>query len=263
MREDREQELMNQLRRKGKLELAEVMERLQISESTARRLFTKLEKEGKVIRVHGGIQLPGKNPTEYSFEQVIKTNIKEKNAIAMEACNLLKDGDVIFCDAGTTVLCFCAELLRRMEQKPMNLRVYTNSLANFEVLSALVPITLIGGEYRKYRKDFSGYLAEAALAKVHFTKCFLGTDGCDMKQCFTTTDFDTARMDEIAIGNSNETIILCDSSKFTACAQVGYADFTDVDRIITDEGILEETRKKLESFGMEVVIAKGEGEIYL
>ena len=255
MNYNREQALMNKLRMKGKLELTEVVDFLHISESTARRLFSKLEKEGKVIRVHGGIQLPGKNPLEYSFEQVVQTYIEEKNAIGTKACDLLQDGDVIFCDTGTTVLCFCMELTRRMEEKPIELRVYTNSLANFEILSPVVPITLIGGEYRIHRKDFAGYLAELAISKVHFTKSFLGTDGCDMKQFFTTTDFDTARMDEIAMRNSDETIILCGSNKFLSCAQVGYAAFSDIDKIITDGKIPEETRKKLEKYGMEVITA--------
>lgn len=255
MKNNYEQELMNQLRMKGKLELAEVVEMLQISESTARRLFTRMEKEGKVIRVHGGIQLPGKNPTEYSFERLVKNNLKEKEAIAHKACNLLEEGDIIFCDTGTTVLCFCMELLHRMEEIPMNVRVYTNSLANFEILAPKVPITLIGGEYRSHRKDFAGYLAETALEKVHFTKCFLGTDGCDMKKFFTTTDFDTARLDEIAMANSNETIILCTADKFLNCAQVGYADFADVDRVITDGGISEKNKKTLQDFGMQVTIA--------
>lgn len=255
MKNNHEQELMNQLRMKGKLELAEVVEMLQISESTARRLFTRMEKEGKFIRVHGGIQLPGKNPTEYSFERLVKNKLKEKETIAHEACNLLEDGDIIFCDTGTTVLCFCMELLHRMEETPVNVRVYTNSLANFEILAPKVPITLIGGEYRNHRKDFAGYLAEIALEKVHFTKCFLGTDGCDMKKFFTTTDFDTARLDEIAMANSNETIILCTSDKFLNCAQVGYAGFADVDRVITDGGISEKNKKKLQDLGMQVMIA--------
>ena len=256
MNYNREQALMNRLRMKGKLELMEVTDFLDISESTARRLFSKLEKEGKVIRVHGGIQFPGKNPLEYSFEQVVQTHIEEKNAIGARACDLLQDGDVLFCDTGTTVLCFCMELARRMEENPFELRVYTNSLANFEILSQVVPITLIGGEYRVHRKDFAGYLTELAISKVHFTKSFLGTDGCDMRQFFTTTDFDTARMDEMAMRNSDETIILCGSDKFSSCAQVGYAAFSDIDKIITDGHITEETRKKLESFGMEVIVAQ-------
>lgn len=246
---------MSKLRLKGKLELAEVVEFLQISESTARRLFSRMEQEGKVIRVHGGIQIPGKSSLDYSFEQVVQTSIEEKNAIGVKACDLLQDGDIVFCDAGTTVLCFCMELAHKMEEKPFDLRVYTNSLANFEVLSSVVPITLIGGEYRAHRKDFSGYLAELSISRIHFTKCFLGTDGCDMKRYFTTTDFDTLRMDEIAMRQSEETIILCDSSKFSSCAQVGYAEIKDVDKIVTDSHVKTETKAILENFGLEVIVA--------
>lgn len=255
MKQTYEKEVMNLLRMKGKLELQEVLDRFGISESTARRLFTRMEQEGLVIRVHGGIQLPGKNPAEYSFERLVKSRLKEKEAIAKEACSLLEDGDIVFCDAGTTVMCFCMELLRRMEREPMELRVYTNSLANFEILASRVPVTLIGGDYRDYRKDFAGYLAETALRKVHFTKSFFGADGCDMKNYFTTTDFDTARLDETAMENSSEVVILCTSEKFSSCTQIGYAVFEDVDRVITDGGISTEQRKKLENCGIAVTVA--------
>ncbi len=256
MKNNYEQELLHQLRLKGKLELSEVVEQLQISESTARRLFSRLEKEEKVIRIHGGVQLPGKFPGEYSFERLVKDNLQEKTSIARKACDLLKDGDTIFCDTGTTVFCFCMELLRRIEETFINVKVYTNSLANFEVLAPKVPVTLIGGEYRSYRKDFAGYLAEVALEKVHFTKCFLGADGCDRKKFFTTTDFDTARLDEIAMANSEDTIILCIADKFLTFAQVGYAAFEDVDYVITSGGMKEEDKKKLQDAGIKVVVAQ-------
>ena len=255
MNNQREQNLMNRLRLEGKLELSQVVEFLGISESTARRLFSRLEEQGKVIRVHGGIQLPGNTGIEYSFEQVAKSKIEEKNAIAVRAFELLSEEEVIFCDAGTTVLCFCMELAAKIGERAKNIRVYTNSLANFEVLSPHVPITLIGGEYRPHRKDFSGYLAELSLSRVHFTKCFLGTDGCDMREYFTTTDFDTARMDETAIRNSDETIILCSSDKFNSCAQVGYASFEDVDRVVTDEGIRKDVVRELTAHRIEVIKA--------
>lgn len=119
-------------------------------------------------------------------------------------------------------------------------------------------MTLLGGEYRPNRKDFVGYLTELAVSKVHFTKCFLGTDGCDRKHCFTTMDFDTARMNEAAMENAEEIIVLCDSEKFDACAQVGYAEFRQVDEIITDSGLDGEKKRLLESFGMKVTVAESD-----
>lgn len=255
MKNNYENELMSQLRMKGKVGLAEAVERLQISESTARRLFTRMEKAGKVIRVHGGIQLLGNNLTEYSFERLSRNNMEEKEAIAEKACQLLEDGDIIFCDTGTTVSCFCIKLLQLLEENSLNIRVYTNSLANFEILSPKVPVTLIGGEYRSHRKDFIGYVAEVALEKIHFTKCFLGTDGCDGKNFFTTMDFDTARLGKIVINNSKEVNILCTSGKFAVQAQVGYASFRDVNRVITDEGLTEKSQGQLEEAGIQVITA--------
>lgn len=252
MKDRREQELMNQLRIRGKMELGEVVDFLQVSESTARRLFARLEEEGKLLRVYGGVQLSAKNPAEYSFEQVAQRNMEEKQAIASAAADLLRDGDVIFCDAGTTVLCFCMEIVRRISERDLKIQVYTNSLATWEVLSPHLPMVLLGGEYRAHRKDFSGYLTELCLERIHMTKCFLGTDGCDRKKYFTTTDFDTARLGEIAIRNSERTIILCDSGKFSVCEPVGYADFASVDQVVTDNSIEPSVKKELENFGMKV-----------
>lgn len=255
MHRDRENELMRRLQIEGILKISEVVDFLQISESTARRLFAKMEKEKKIIRVHGGIRYVGNPLLEYSFEQVVKTQIEEKRAIGVMACNQLRDGDVIFCDAGTTLLCFCMELAKRMEDNPVDIRLYTNSLANFEVLASKMPLTLIGGEYRINRRDFSGFLAENALSKVHFTKCFLGTDGCDMKGYFTAADFDTVRMGEIVVRNSDEVIVLCGSDKFSSCSFAAYAKFSDVDKIFTDDQIEPKKKQKLESYGMKIFVA--------
>ena len=248
MKDWREQELMNQLRIKGKLELGEVVELLQVSESTARRLFSRLEEEGKIIRVYGGIQLSAKNPAEYSFERVAQNNIEEKRAIAAAAVGLLRDGDTIFCDSGTTVLCFCMEIVRRIHERPLNIQVFTNSLAILEVLSPYLPVVMLGGEYRPHRKDFSGYLAELAISRIHTDRCFIGTDGYDGKKYLTTTDFDTARLAEIAISNSDMTVILCDSSKFAECEPIGYAEIGCVDLLVTDSGLDSVIREQLEGF---------------
>lgn len=256
MNKTREQVLMNKLRAADRVDLAEAVKLLQVSESTVRRLFSRLEQEGKVIRIHGGICLREEKEQEYSFERVVKSRIQEKKAIAVKACERLEDGDIIFCDTGTTMFCFCREIRRLVEEKGWNIRVYTNSLANFEALTPEVPVTLLGGEYRPNRKDFVGYLTELAVSKVHFTKCFLGTDGCDKKHCFTTMDFDTARMNEAAMENAEEIIVLCDSEKFDACAQVGYAEFRQVNGLITDSGLDGEKKRLLESFGMKVTVAE-------
>lgn len=258
MKQNREQELLARLSLVQKLSLSEAMELLQISESTARRLFARLEQDGRAIRVHGGVQSINRTMATYSFEDGAKTNIDKKTAIAREACRHLEDGDVIFCDSGTTIQCFCAELVRRLQDENLNIVVCTNSLANLELLSPYLPVKLVGGEYRATRKDFCGYMTEQALSGLYFTKSFVGTDGYAHGKQFTTTDFETARINQIAMGNSERSFMLVDSSKFATVAHVAYTPVHELDTIITDDEISPETLHHLRQQNVRVICVESQ-----
>ena len=253
MRQNREQELLARLSLVQKLRLSEAMDMLRISESTARRLFARLEQDGRAIRTHGGVQCINHAIAAYSFEDGEKTNIDKKTAIAREACSHLEDGDVVFSDSGTTIQCFCAELIRRLQTENLNIVVCTNSLANLELLSPYLPVKLLGGEYRANRKDFCGYMTEQALKGLFFTKSFVGADGCAQGKQFTTTDFETAQMNQIAMGNSEESFMLVDSSKFATTAHVAYVPVDYVDVIITDDEINPDTLQQLKQQDVRVI----------
>jgi len=255
MKQDREQLLKSRLSVVNKLTLAEAMELLESSESTVRRIFSRLEREGFAIRVHGGIQRLSGGLGDYSFEHVAQTNLDKKTAIAGQACRLLKDGDIIFCDSGTTIRCFCVEMVEYIRQNGLRIKVYTNSLANLELLSPHMQVWLIGGQYRANRKDFCGYLSDKSLEGLYFDKCFIGADGCIGGRHFTTTDFETASMNEIAIANSRCSIMLTDSSKFTAASHVSYVAAERLQYVITDSAIDPNTLKKLQSHAEQVICA--------
>ena len=246
MKHDREQQLMARLSVVQKLSLSEAMELLNVSESTARRMFAKLEQEGVAIRTHGGVQSVGGAMTMYSFEYGARTNIERKTAIARRAVQYLEDGDVVFCDSGTTIQCLCAELVNRIRDDKLKIKLYTNSLANLELLAPHMQVNLVGGEYRAYRKDFCGYLTEQALQGLRFTKSFVGADGCVGEGQFTTTDFDTARMNQIAMRNSEKTFMLADSSKFENSSHVAYASIENLHTVITDCKIASATLQRLQ-----------------
>ena len=255
MRTNREKELMTRLSVLHRLSLSDAMTLLNVSESTARRLFTKLEKSGAVIRTHGGIQSVNNAMTIYSFEHGARTNISKKTAIAKAACSLLEDGDLIFCDSGTTIQCFCAQMVYYLQEKGIHVQVYTNSLANLELLSPHMEVTLVGGIYRPNRKDFCGYLTEQALQGVFFNKSFVGTDGCQQLNQFTTTDFETARMNVVAMRNTERNIMLADSSKFQKGAHVAYAKIESFYAIVTDDCADESLRNELNRCKASIIYA--------
>lgn len=256
MKQDRLSVLMARLSIVRTLSLSEAMELLGVSESTARRMFAQLEQSGAAIRTHGGIRTSDQAPTVYSFEYGAKMNIEKKVAIAKTACNFLEDGDVVFCDSGTTIQCFCAELIHKIQKEKLNITVYTNSLANLELLSPYITVNLVGGKYRANRKDFCGFMADQALTGVYFTKSFVGADGCVGGRIFTTTDFDTMRMNEIAMENSRQTYMLVDSSKFSVSSHVAYAPTEKIHTVITDDDITKDAYNQLKKSNVRVVLAE-------
>ena len=253
MKAECEQKLLAQLSVERKISLRQAMELLNISESTARRLFTRLEQAGSVIRTHGGIQSVNPEDLPYSFEALARTNVAKKTAIGSAAVAFVEDGDILFCDSGTTIQCFCAALAQRLQSQPLHIQVYTNSLANLEMLSPYISVNLVGGEFRANRKDFCGPLTEKALRSLRFTKSFFGADGCVQGTRLTATDRKTAKLNEIALGNSRRTFMLVDSSKFTVSSQVAYTLIQGTHTIVTDSDISPDTVAQLNSTHVQLI----------
>ena len=102
----RKQNVLKMLRTSKKLSVEDAMRTLGVSESTVRRLFAQLEAEGEGIRAYGGICCTGRSSgiESYLFDRVQLENPTEKAAIGRAALSLIKAGEVIYLDSGTTVM---------------------------------------------------------------------------------------------------------------------------------------------------------------
>lgn len=247
--------VLEQLEKQHTLTVPEVIKLLNVSESTARRLFKRLDEQGVALRRFGGIQLLKDSTTDYRYEQVINQSAIQKLNIGKYAAGLVESGDVIYIDSGTTTACFCSELATVLNKGKINsITVFTNSLVNLEVLSPQTQVNIVGGEYRLARRDFCGYLTEEAIDKLHFTKCFLGTDGFHQHYGFTATDFATAKLNRLVINNTDKSFVLMDSNKFMNASVVSYSKEKPVDYLITDCVPSEELRENLTEIGTELIL---------
>ena len=254
--ERQERQILDQLEHKGVMTLSESMALLGVSESTVRRLFIRLESSGAAVRRYGGIQLLHE-PTagDYLYERVEEESMPQKRTIGKRAAQLVENGDVLYLDCGTTLACFCGELGERLASGGLeDVTIFTNSLVNLEILRERAKIELVGGEYRPRRRDLCGYLAEEAVDRLHFTKCFLGCDGFHVRYGFMATDFSTARLNELAINNSDRRFVLMDSRKFAAASVVSYSKEQTVDAVFTDRAPTEAVAERLEELGTRLVI---------
>ncbi len=249
--------LLKELQLNGCVTLKEAIKKLDISEATARRLFARMESKGLGIRSHGKISLPDSAYNFYRYEASEELYVKEKKIISEYAVKMVKSGDVLFLDSGTTVCLFSMALAEALRQKTLeNIKVFTNSYMIINLLNDLAEVSLIGGTYRPNRKDFCGYMAEKAMKDCHFDKCILGTDGYNELAGFTTTDFESARICETAIERSDNAVILMDSHKYNKAAVISFSKGDNLSAVVTDDKILPDAIKVFSRDGINLRIAK-------
>jgi DeoR/GlpR family transcriptional regulator of sugar metabolism len=234
--------LLEMLHASKRLGVKSVARSLAISEATARRFFSLLEEEGKVIRVHGGVQLAPQLGYDYSFRASAAHHQRQKQAIGARAAELVRDNERIFLDSGTTVLKLAETLSLRIQTGGLkNLVVLTNSVTHLETIARWCKVILIGGEIRVERLDVCGTLAETNLQQFHVSRAFLGADAVNLNGGFMTTDERTSKMNQCVVERADYAYVLVDSSKFGKSSFVQYAGFDQVETVFTDAGLSRET----------------------
>lgn len=229
--------IVNMVNNEGIVTVNDFMTKLNVSDMTIRRDLDELEKNGKIIRIHGGAQsISYSLDQELSHSEKQSVQIDEKKKIAKAAAELINDGDTVFLGPGTTI-----ELLAKfLLNKPI--RIITNNYPVFSILSeASVPdILLIGGDYRRNTGAFVGALANDTLRKLKFTKAFISSNGVHNNQ-ISTYSIEEGEAQQIALNNSFQKYLLVDNKKFNRDDFYVYYDLHDFDYLITDNKLSKET----------------------
>ena len=245
---ERHQIILDLLSRTGVVDLQSLVKRTKSSESTIRRDLSLLEEQGLLKRIHGGATLTTSKIDEQNIKDKSSKNLQDKRLIAESATSLIREGDCIYLDAGTTV----SEMIPFLKDK--NVVIVTNGLMHVDVLvSANITTYLIGGRIKANTKSIVGSVAQENLKQFRFDKCFLGMNGIDLTYGMTTPDAEEAVLKKIAIDLSKEVFVLVDKSKFTKTFFAKICDIEEVTIITTkldDEGL---TKQFLEKTNMKVV----------
>ena len=222
LKSERKQLILDEIKEKKFLQLEEMVQLLDSSESTVRRDLDELELEGHLRRVHGGAEVVSKLQTEESIQEKSIKNVQKKMEIAQKALSLIEDGDVIFIDAGTTTE-LLVELLDRK-----NLTVVTDSIHHAAKLVEKNFKTIIIGGFVKQSTDASiGRAAVEQISQLNFDKAFIGMNGVD-ESFLTTPDMEEAAIKKTIKENALKTYVLLDASKI---GQVSFAKVARIERV--------------------------------
>ena len=230
--EERRRRIRKLLQERSQVSVSELAQRYAVSAVTIRNDLAALDEIGAIVRIHGGA-LPRRDSDEVPIDVKQTLHRAEKLRIAAAAVELIRDGETVILDSGTTT----AEIARRMRGlKLESINVITNAL-NVAVLLASTPfVNLIipGGVLRRRSWSLSGPQAEASMRDLRADLLFLGVDSLDPEVGLMTPHVLEAQLNALMIASARKVIAVTDSSKLLKRNLSVVGPVEQVDLLITD-----------------------------
>ena len=227
--------ILDLIKNKKNIKLNELIEELKVSEATVRRDLNFLEEKGKIKRVHGGAVLVENKEEDIVYKKMVYS--EEKDIIGKKAAALIKNGDIIYLDAGSTT----ESVIKYLKEKE-DIKVVTNGFTHIEELTkAGVEAYIIGGKVKLKTGATVGATAVISLKNYNFDIAFIGANGITADG-YSTPDPEEVIVKSEAIKRSKKVYFLCDSSKFKENSFMNFASLED-GILITDGKIPKEFTK--------------------
>jgi DeoR family transcriptional regulator, aga operon transcriptional repressor len=251
--EERRRRILEMLDGQEKVTVDELVGRFGVSAVTIRGDLDALSDGGAVVRSHGGALKRTDAPEDVPI--IVKETLhhSEKVRIGHAAAQMIKEGETIMLDSGTTT----AEIARQIRfLKLRSLTVITNALNIAMELANLphVRLVMIGGVLRQMSYSLAGPPAEQTLRGLHADRLFLGVDGLDPDIGLMTPDVVEAQLNAVMIQVSREVVVVADASKFQRRSLSVIAKTDVVHKVITDGGASPEVLAALRARNVEVIV---------
>lgn len=238
LREERQNLIMEQIIAHDKVLTTALTQLLNVSLDTVRRDLTELEKDGKIVKVHGGAiskhyQVP--------FQQATVYKQSVKHTVAAKALTLIADGMSILLSGGTIIL----ELVKLIPKDFKGLVYTVSPLVALELAQRTnIKVILLGGCVSKdsYLCTGSGVISQ--LNHIHVDLCLIGCNGLSVKHGLTDIDWELAHVKSAIIAASKKTAILGISEKLERIQEVKVCDLKQIDYFITELAADDEALKR-------------------
>lgn len=253
--EERERLILAEIGLTGFITYRDLEARLPASPATIRRDLTRLERSGKLVRVHGGAKgaseaTKGERLQGTPFAQSITQNLEAKRAIGKAAAALCSPGEGVMIDGGTTTLQMCPHVAG------LGLQVLTNSL---HIVEALLPqpetrVLVPSGSVFREQNIILAPSGEDSMPRFHAPKLFMGAAAIG-PQGVMQQDVILVAAERRFIDRADEVVVLVDSTKFQSSSGAIVCGLGEIDIVVTDAGITSEAQALLGAAGVRLIIA--------
>jgi DeoR family fructose operon transcriptional repressor len=248
--EERQQNISELLKERSSLRVIALAEIFNVSESTIRRDLQEMEEKGLLTRTHGGAVCIQGTSFEPSFKEKEIEEREQKISIAKIAASMIKDGDTIILDSGTTTL----EIAKYIQANKVT--IITNSIDIAAVLSNnnKIDVIVTGGNMRVTTRAMVGHITESILKNFRVDKAFIGANGISIEEGITTPNFTEAQTKKAMMNVANKVIIAADSSKFNKVCFSVISPIRAVSLIITSGDLDKQILKEFGDAGVEIIL---------
>ncbi|GAA4057170.1 DeoR/GlpR family DNA-binding transcription regulator [Actinomadura miaoliensis] len=250
---ERHRRICAALRDKRVVRTEEFARMLGVSAETVRRDLVVLERRGSLVRVHGGAtSTAGGFGEEASFAERSTTDREAKVAIGRAAAALVRPGQTVIIDVGTTAV----EVARALPQNHRGIVATCSLLAAAELAGRPgVEVLVSGGRLRAGDLACSGAHANGFFADLNADVAFLGSGGVDAAAGLTDFHLDEVAGRRVMIANTVRSYVLADARKLGRVAPHRVCGLDEIDGLITDETPPPTLRAAIEDAGGAVVVA--------
>lgn len=237
--------------------LKDIAHYLQISEMTARRDLYEL-RERNVIHYISGVAIfnPARqrHSEQYPYDLTgeKEVNSDKKESIGQRAAALIASGDTIIIDTGTTTEHFARHI---PNQTSLTVLCYNINIMNELIKRPHLNLLFAGGIYHENTQMFESLEGLSLINRTRAVKVFLSAAGVSELlgiTCRNHYEIDTKRA---IINAALKRILLADSTKFNRIRPALFAQLSDLDTVITDNGISSEWIEILKKNDIELIIA--------
>lgn len=241
--------ILAQLREHGQVQVRDLVEQLNVSEMTIRRDLEALALDGQLVRTYGGAMAANHTVRELPYAAKAVEHTDEKERIALRAAELVRDGDVVLLDAGSTT----ASLARYLRGRK-NLTVVTIDLKIALELcdEPHIRVIVTGGTAQPEGYNLYGPLAEQMLRGMTVDLAFLGTSSTDIEHGLTTPTLEKVPLKQAMLRAARRTVLLGDSAKFGLRSTFQIAPLHTISHIISDKALPADLARAIRKEGVEL-----------
>lgn len=251
---ERRKTILTMVAEKGVVSIVELTDRMNVSHMTIRRDLQKLEQQGAVVLVSGGVQSAARIAREPSHQTKIALAAAQKLAIGKLAARQVTPGSCIYLDAGTTSLAIARQLVAMDE-----LTVVTNDfvIADFLLDNSDCTIIHTGGAVCRENRSCVGEAAAAMLRNVMIDQAFISASSWSLRG-ISTPDENKVVVKRAVASASRQRILVCDSTKYGQVATWLALPLSEFDQIICDDELNENATRALAKQDIALLLAHSE-----